>query len=85
DFRSGFGGFNSTQNAFISGKMASVLQGVWMANFIQKYNKDLDWAAVPFPYPKDKPELKGSSMVDLDIIVIPRGAKHPKEAFEFLK
>lgn len=85
DFRSGFGGFNSTQNAFISGKIASVLQGVWMANFIQKYNKDLDWVAVPFPYPKDHPELKGSSMVDLDIIVIPRGARHPKEAFEFLK
>jgi len=33
-FRSGFGKFSSPQNAFLSGKIAMVLQGVWMFNFI---------------------------------------------------
>lgn len=85
DFQSGFGNFSSPQNAFMTGKVATVLQGVWMANYIRLYQPKMDWYAVPFPYPADRPDLKGSSFLGLDIVVIPRGAKHPKEAFEFLK
>ncbi len=83
-FKDGFGSFDSPQNAFLDGKVASVLQGVWMANFISKHKKDMTWTAVPFPYPADRPDLARSSAADLDIIVIPRGAKHAREAFEFL-
>ena len=85
DYKSSLGGFDSPQNAFINGKLGSEIQGVWMANFIGKHNKKLNWAAAPFVHPADRPDLAGSSMVDLDIIVIPTGAKHVKEAFEFLK
>lgn len=85
DYKSGFGQFDSPQNGFINEKLASVLQGVWMANFIQKHNAKMEWGFAPFPYPEDRPDVKNASMVDLDIIVIPRGAKHPKEALEFLK
>lgn len=85
DYKSSLGGFDSPQNGFINGKLASELQGVWMANFISKHNKTLDWAAAPFVHPADRPDLANSSMVDLDIIVIPKGAAHVKEAFEFLK
>jgi ABC-type glycerol-3-phosphate transport system substrate-binding protein len=84
-FQSGFGQFDTPQNAFISGKVAVVLQGVWMARFIDQYNSDLDWFAVPFPYPEDRPDLKNSAIVDLDILVVPKGAKHPEEALEFIK
>ncbi|MBS1710547.1 MAG: ABC transporter substrate-binding protein [Armatimonadetes bacterium] len=84
-FQQGFGGFNSAQNAFMDNKVACVLQGVWMANFIEKHNPDLDWGAAPFPYPEKRPDLANSSLLDLDILVIPVGAKHPKEAFEFIK
>ena len=85
NFKSGFGGFATAQNAFMSEKVAMVLQGGWMGNFIAKYNPDLQWAAAPFPYPSDRPDLKGRTFADLDILVIPRGAKHPREAFEFIK
>ncbi|MBX3112307.1 MAG: ABC transporter substrate-binding protein [Fimbriimonadaceae bacterium] len=84
-FRQGFGQFNSPRNAFIDGSVATVMQGVWMANFIQKYNPKLDWAAAPFPHPDDRPDLAGRVIVEQDIVAIPRGAKHPREAFEFLK
>lgn len=84
-FRSGFGNFSSPQNAFLSGKVAMELQGVWMYNFIDKFAPKLDWAAVPFPYPADRPDLKNATFVDEDILVIPRGAKHPDEAFEFIR
>lgn len=88
-FRSGFGNFSSPQNAFLSSKVAMEIQGVWMYNFIDKYAPSLEkpvrnWAAVPFPYPADHPELKGQTIVDEDVLVIPRGSKHAKEAFEFI-
>ena len=84
-FRSGFGNFSSPQNAFLSGKVAMVLQGVWMHNFIEKYAPGLQWAAAPFPYPKDHPELAGTTNADADVLVIPKDSPHPAEAFEFIK
>lgn len=84
-FRSGFGNFSSPQNAFLSEKVAMQLQGVWMYNFITKYSPKLEWSAAPFPYPSDHPELKNMTFVDEDVLVIPRGSKHPDEAFEFIK
>jgi ABC-type glycerol-3-phosphate transport system substrate-binding protein len=88
-FRSGFGNFSSPQNAFLSSKVAMEMQGVWMYNFIDQYAPQLEkpvlnWAAVPFPYPANRPDLAGTTFADLDILVIPRGAHHPKEAFEFI-
>ncbi|MCW3052143.1 MAG: carbohydrate transporter substrate-binding protein family [Chthonomonadales bacterium] len=88
-FRSGFGNFSSPQNAFLSSKVAMELQGVWMYNFIDQYAPNLEkpvlnWAAVPFPHPADRPDLANHTFTDEDILVIPRGAKHPNEAFEFI-
>jgi multiple sugar transport system substrate-binding protein len=84
-FRSGFGNFSSPQNAFMSKKVAMELQGVWMYNFISQFAPTLNWAAAPFPHPADRPDLAETSIVDEDVIVIPKGAEHPKEAFEFIK
>lgn len=84
-FHNGMGQFDSPQNAFISEQVASEVQGVWMYNFIKRYNPKLDWAASPFPHPANRPDLANPTIADLDVICIPVGAKHPKEAFEFLK
>ena len=83
-FQSGFGSFSSPQNALIEGKVATELQGVWMGNYINMYKKDLNWFAVPFPYPQAQPELAGVNFANFDVLMIPKGAKHPKEAFEFV-
>jgi multiple sugar transport system substrate-binding protein len=84
-FHSGFGNFASPQNAFLSGKVAMVLQGVWMHNFIEKYAPGLQWGAAPFPYPAAHPELAFTTSADADVLVIPKGSAHPREAFEFIK
>ncbi|HOE95668.1 MAG TPA: ABC transporter substrate-binding protein [Candidatus Sumerlaeota bacterium] len=81
-FASGFGVFMSPQNPFYSGKIAMVLQGVWMPNFIEKYAPDLDWAAAPFP--AVDPAMNPITIVESDIVMIPRGARHPREAFRFM-
>ncbi|MHA4875075.1 hypothetical protein, partial [Enterococcus faecium] len=55
-----------------------------MANYIGMYDKKLDWFAVPFPHPKDRPDLAEVSFANFDTLQIPKGAKHPREAFEFI-
>jgi multiple sugar transport system substrate-binding protein len=84
-FQSGFGNFSSPQNAFLAEKVAMEIQGVWMHNFISKYAPELQWGAAPFPHPADRPELANVTVVGEDVLVIPRGARHPEEAFEFIK
>lgn len=83
-FRSGFGNYSSPQNPFLSDKLAAFSDGPWFSNFIRLYNPKIDWFAVPFPYPDDRPEAKGFTTLNLNTFMIPKGAKHPKEAFEFI-
>jgi multiple sugar transport system substrate-binding protein len=84
-FRSGFGTFSSPQNPFLSSQVAMVQQGVWMYNFIHKFAGGMPWGAAAFPHPADRPDLYGVTNAEADIIVIPKGSKHPAEAFEFIK
>lgn len=83
-FQSGFAGnFSSPQNAFFTGKVAMEIQGVWMANFIEKFAPDLEWGAAPFP--SAVPGLENVTIIECDSICIPVGARHADEAFEFVK
>ena len=83
-FGSSFGNFSSPQDPFLSGKVAMVLQGIWTYNFIEKYSPGMKWGAAAFPakYP-DKDGIV--TLAESDVLVIPKGAKHPEEAFEFIK
>lgn len=82
-FKGTFGSFSSADNAFMANKVAMVLQGVWMANFIKMYAPELEWGVAPFPsVSRDLPNV---TFAESDVIAIPNGAKHPREAFELLK
>lgn len=81
---SSFGNFSSPQNSFLSGKVAMVLQGVWMYNFIDKYAPTIEWGAAPFP-PADPACAAGVTIAECDVLVIPRGARHVEEAFAFMR
>ncbi len=90
-FKKTAGAFSTSDNAFFSGKVAMEIQGVWMAKFIGFYApKDFEWGCCPFPAIEDpknpgKPLLANVTVAEADVIGIPRGAKHVKEAFEFIK
>lgn len=84
-FQSGFGNFASPEDPFMDGKVATEQNGVWKGNYINVYHPELKWFAVPFPYPADRPDLADHSNLSQDVLTIPRGAKHPKEAFEFIQ
>lgn len=83
-FGASFGNFQSPQNPFLAGQIAMTLQGVWMYNFISKYAPQMEWGAAPFPAkdPKASPLV---TLAEADMLVIPKGARHPKEAFEFIR
>jgi ABC-type glycerol-3-phosphate transport system substrate-binding protein len=83
-FRQGFGTFDSPQNAFLSGKVAMVIQGVWMANFIRFHKPHMRWGCAPFPASFD---CAGApvTVAEMDVLIIPRGSKHPDEAWEVMK
>ena len=83
-FRQGFGSFDSPQNAFLSGKVGMVLQGVWMSNFIRFHNPFLNYGCAPFPAAFD---TKGEpvTIAEMDVITLPRGCRHPDEAWEVIK
>ncbi|HEV7300885.1 MAG TPA: extracellular solute-binding protein [Tepidisphaeraceae bacterium] len=84
EFRTGFGGFDSPQNPFVAGTVAMVKQGTFMANFIHNLKPSMDgqWAAAPFP--AAVPGLDDVTYCTADVLVIPRGARHKNEAFEFI-
>ena len=90
-FASGFGNFSSPQNAFLSAKVVMELQGVWMHNFIGQYAPGMEWGAAPFPREKIPPGVdpedpkQAVTIADADVIVIPRGSRHPEAAWEFIK
>ena len=84
-FASGFAGqFASPQAGFFSGKVAMVFQGVWYNAYIREYKPGLDYGVAP-AWPSAVPGIDDFSLAEADVLVIPRGAKHPREAWEFIK
>lgn len=82
--RGAFGNFASPQNPFFNGKVAMIVQGVWMDNFIRQYAPpDFSYGVAPFPAPAAQtgPPV---SIADCDVLVIPNGARHPREAMAFI-
>jgi len=82
--RGAFGNFASPQNPFFQGRVAMIMQGVWMDNFIRQYaSPDFEYGAAPFPIAGATAEAP-VTIADTDILVIPAGATHPREAMEFM-
>jgi ABC-type glycerol-3-phosphate transport system substrate-binding protein len=86
-FAAGFGrSIHSAQDPFISGRMAMIVQGPWLANFIRSLRPGLDYACAPVsvaPEVLDPDHPRG--LLEADILIIPRGCRHPKEAYQFLR
>jgi multiple sugar transport system substrate-binding protein len=82
-FAGGFGGFGSPQFPFFAGRTTLVFQGVWLNNYMRQYAPNLEYgvAAWPAVHPGEPP----FTIVEGDMLVVPRGTKHPREAWEFLK
>jgi multiple sugar transport system substrate-binding protein len=72
---------------FESGKLAMVFDGPWALAYIEANVPGLAGSigVAPFPAPAADPQNTGTSFIDTNPQVIPRGAAHPQQAFEFIK
>ena len=80
-FQEEFGNYQGPNNPFYSQKIAIEINGVWEGNFIPKFAPNLKWGVAPIP----TIDGRKTTIVDCDCILIPKGSKHSKEAFEFIK
>jgi ABC-type glycerol-3-phosphate transport system substrate-binding protein len=84
NFIEGFGVSQSAQTPFLSGTEAMVVQGPWMVNFISKYAPGLEWGVAPCPAAEGVGGGAPVTLAQSDVVVIPKGARHPREALEFI-
>ncbi|MBL8878210.1 MAG: extracellular solute-binding protein [Phycisphaerales bacterium] len=80
------GAYHTAQDPFLSQRVSMIAQGPWMANFRRTYAPSLDFGVVPLPpieslYDSAAPV----GMLECDILAIPRGCRHPEEAYAFLR
>ncbi len=84
-FQSGFGFYGTPENPFLAGKVAMTNQGPWLANMVKQYRPDMDYGVAPFPVEASMyDEAAPVGLLDSDVLVIPRGARHPRESMEFI-
>ncbi|HMN39877.1 MAG TPA: ABC transporter substrate-binding protein [Phycisphaerales bacterium] len=83
-FAESFGNYFTPENPFLTGKVAMIVQGPWIANLINAFKPDLDYGVAPFPTETAGPIDSPVGLIDTDVLVIPRGARHPGAAMEFI-
>src|SRR5690606_26573294 len=52
---------------------------------IERRRENYAWAAAPFPSARGADAGGPVTMTNLDVVVIPKGARHKAEAFEFIR
>ena len=75
----------SAQNLFETGKVAMNLDGEWRVAFLADEKPNLKYATAPFPVADDQPGQYGAGFVSGNILGIPKGAKHPDQAWLLVK
>lgn len=78
------GKYDSSQNSFFTGKYAMAFDGEWLATFIKEYASNFNYGIAPMPYDENHPETKNSGFTNVGTVYIPKGSKHPEEAWKFL-
>ncbi|HAA63957.1 MAG TPA: ABC transporter substrate-binding protein, partial [Thermoanaerobacter sp.] len=81
----GDGGGAEPVDPFMMGKEAMRIDGNWFLSTLRKFAdpKVCEWGIAPIPYPGGRE--KDSTWAGGWSLVIPKGAKHPKEAAEFIQ
>jgi multiple sugar transport system substrate-binding protein len=93
-FRARFGNYDSPLNAFLTGHLAMIVQGPWLANVIETHHDvparlagrpPLDYGVIPLPaIAALRDDARPIGPAEADIVVIPRGVRHPEACVEFL-
>jgi ABC-type glycerol-3-phosphate transport system substrate-binding protein len=72
-------------NPFQKGKVAMAVDGEWRTKFLQEQAPELDYGTAPPPVADDLRAGYGGAFVAGTVIGVPRGARHPQAAWEFIR
>jgi len=64
---------------FVNGEVAIVFEGDWLVQYLLRV-PGVDWKPAPFPTVAGKP----AALVVADVLGIPKGARHPEGAAQFI-
>ncbi|GAA3589225.1 extracellular solute-binding protein [Nonomuraea rosea] len=84
-FRKSLGDEWGAKHPFFEGKVAMVLDGEWRTAMIANDAAGLDYGTAPVPVADDRPDLYGGGFTAGTVIGVPKGAKHPQQAWELVK
>jgi len=81
-FQAGFGTYLTANDPFYRGKVAMLIDGDWWP--FGYLPKRFHLGGSYLPYPDGHPELAHTSGVFGDVMLIPKGSKHPDLAWKFI-
>ncbi|MEV6674329.1 ABC transporter substrate-binding protein [Streptomyces sp. NPDC051162] len=84
-FRTTFGDEMSSQNAFLTGKVAMHMDGEWRGLMLDEAKPSFRWATAPMPVPDDRPETYGRGYLTGTVAGIAHSSKHQNAAWELLR
>ena len=83
-FSQGFGVENGSYNPFFLGQIGMTFGGQWNTYWAYHYSPQTHYGIAPLPYPAAYPKQAGTVWLGGNLFCIPEGAKHAREAWDFL-
>lgn len=83
-FAAGFGQSQGTNNPFFVNKVAMMFNGEWNPYWCYRYAPQMEYGVAPLPPPLNRPGGAPANWLGGNIFCIPKGSKHPKEAWDLL-
>lgn len=76
-------GGDDSNSLYAKGLCAFWVDGMWVKEVTEEFAPQFEYDAIPLPAPKDGGNYN-STAIDANFQVMPKGCKHPAEAFKFM-
>ncbi|MEU5898069.1 MULTISPECIES: ABC transporter substrate-binding protein [Streptomyces] len=84
-FRMTFGDEMSSQNAFLTQKVAMHLDGEWRGLMLKDAKAEFNWDVAPLPVPDDQADTYGRGFITGTVAGIAHSSKHQNAAWELVR
>lgn len=84
-FRTTFGDEMSSQNAFLTQKVAMHMDGEWRGLMLDEKKAPFDWGTAPMPVPDDQADTYGRGYLTGTVAGIAHSSRHQNAAWELLE
>lgn len=84
-FRTTFGDEMSSQNAFLTQKLAMHMDGEWRGLMLKQAKPGFAWDTAPMPVPDDQADTYGRGYLTGTVVGIAHGSRHQNAAWELVR